>query len=107
MATATAQVIPFEKKGAKVKRRNALVRRVRTNEWRTKRMDQFKESTRWAAAAKSYRTALDVTQQEVAEYYGVTSQAVTNWESGMYFGWSQEELDYYHEAIRRIAGVVK
>ena len=71
------------------------------------RVEFFKKNVRFAAAAKSTRTALEVTQQEAADYYSVSLAAVCNWESGKY-SWKggDQELFEYMTAMRRIAGDV-
>jgi DNA-binding XRE family transcriptional regulator len=73
-------------------RRNARVRKVAANEWQVNRIEKFRAAIRMAAAAKSIRTALGVTQREMARSYQVAVHTVTNWESGAYFGWSSGDL---------------
>ena len=83
--------------------RNPRVRRVSANEWIVGREAKLKVSLRFAAAAKSYRTAVGVTQTEMAKSYGMAS--IANWESGFYFGWNALELSSYCRRCDRVAGV--
>lgn len=85
------------------KRRNARVRRVAATSWINGRKDKFDSALRWAAAAKSHRTALDVTQNEVAAHYEVTGATVCHWESGMYFGWNKDALHEYQAVCNSLA----
>ncbi len=87
-------------------RRNGRVRVVSKAGWAITRVEFFKSNIRFAAAAKSARTALEVTQQEVAVYYGVSQGSVCNWESGKY-SWraGTSELFEYMAACRSIAGI--
>lgn len=83
--------------------RNPRVRRVSANEWIVGREFKLKGSLRFAAAAKSYRTAVGVTQNEMADFYGRAS--IANWESGFYFGWDNDELASYCRDCDKVAGV--
>lgn len=85
-------------------RRNSRVQHVEQKGWRFRRIQFFQRNLRFAAAAKAYRTALDVTQEEVATNYGVSIGTVSVWESGKY-AWrgGQEELNEYLSVVRRIA----
>lgn len=83
--------------------RNPRVRRVNSNEWIVGRMAKLKVSCRYAAAAKSYRCAVGVTQTEMAEFYEMAS--IANWESGFYFGWNDTELSDYCHDCDFVAGV--
>jgi DNA-binding transcriptional regulator YiaG len=88
------------KAGAKARK----VPRIRQAEWRHHRMDLFEASTKYAAAAKAYRTALNVRLEDMGRFYGVTNQAASNWESGRYFGWTDEDLAHYTRAVDWLAG---
>lgn len=79
------------------------VRRVAENEWQVARMEKFRESVRFAAAAKSYRTAMGITQREVADIYGFTSSTIARMESGCYFGWNEDRLKNYIRIVNRVA----
>ena len=83
--------------------RNPRVRRVSQNEWAVKRMATFGEAVKWSAAAKSTRTALGVTQREVADFYDVEGGTVAGWESGKYFGWTREALVDYTQVCAELA----
>ncbi len=87
-------------------RRNKRVQNVSKVSWGVARVEFFKNNIRFAAAAKSSRTALEVTQQEVAVHFGVSQGTVCNWESGKY-SWPMgpAELFEYMRAIRTIAEV--
>lgn len=84
-------------------RNNPRVRRVAENEWQLNRLEQFRNNVKFAAAAKSYRTAMGVTQREVANRFGIQAQSVTAWESGCYFGWTEERLADYTRIVNSIA----
>ena len=84
-------------------KRNPRVRRVSANEWIIGREAKLKVSLRFAAAAKSYRTAVGVTQREMRDWYGNTS--VGRWESGFFFGWDPTELANYCRDCDAVAGV--
>ena len=85
------------------KERNRRVLPINAREWRFKRIAKVQYATKFAAAAKAYRTALGVTQKEVAREYGVTDMTVSYWESGThYFGWSETALRDYIAAIDTI-----
>lgn len=103
--SATARVIPIRRRNAtsREKSRNARVRRVGQLEWRRTRMSKFSHATKFAAAAKAVRTALELTQEELARSYGVSQFAVSHWESGTYFGWTEDELNEYIDRCRKIA----
>jgi hypothetical protein len=85
-------------------RRNPRVQRVDKRGWKFKRIAFFQRNVRKAAAAKAFRTAMDVTQHEVGMYFGVSQGTACNWESGKY-SWpgGAEELNEYIDAVRRIA----
>lgn len=85
--------------------RNPRVRKVSANEWITGRKAKLDVSLKYAAAAKSYRTALGVTQSEMGHYHGVTYSSVCRWESGFYFGWTDVELSDYIKDCEKIAGI--
>jgi DNA-binding transcriptional regulator YiaG len=87
---------------AKSKRRTQLIDR---KSWRFKRIAFFQRNVRFAASAKAYRTAMDVTQEEVAAEFDVNQTCVGNWESGKY-SWpgDKEELAEY---IKVINGIVR
>ncbi len=72
--------------------------------WSFQRRAFFNRNIRFAAAAKGYRLAADVTQAEIAKIYGVSQAAVCRWESGHY-AWQGEmkELDDYQKAVRQAA----
>lgn len=80
-------------------------RAITKSEWAKERLETFKRNVRFAAAAKSTRTALDVTQGEVAAHYGVSTGTVCNWESGKYH-WSggDDELLEYQQTCFKLAG---
>ena len=73
-------------------------------EWAFRRKAFFNRNVRFAAAAKGYRLAADVTQAEVAKIYKVTQSTVCCWESGHY-SWQGDvkELDDYMKAVRQAA----
>ena len=85
-------------------RRNARVRAVIKTTWAVQRVEKFKSNVKKSAAAKATRTAMEVTQQEVADYYGVSQGSVCNWESGKYM-WpgKEQELFEYLQAINSIS----
>lgn len=87
-------------------RRNGRINIITKATWAVKRVEFFKHNVRFAAAAKATRTALEVSQQEVAVYFGVSQGAVCCWESGKY-SWAngEKELFEYMSACRAIAGV--
>lgn len=99
MATATVTKIESRKRYSP---RNPRVRRIFTNQWQVDRVKKFTEAVKWAAAAKAARTALGVTQGEVAKEYGVGSHTVCNWESGHYFGWSRRDLLEYTKVCEEL-----
>lgn len=85
-------------------RRNARVKKVERKSWRFKRIVFFQRNVRKAAAAKAFRTSMDVTQWEMGQYFGVHQGTVCNWESGVYSwpGGQRELVDYIH-AVERVA----
>ncbi|MGW8177698.1 MAG: hypothetical protein ACWGQW_02720 [bacterium] len=85
-------------------RRNKRVKQVTKANWGAQRVEFFKKNVRFAAAAKATRTAMEVTQQEVAVTYGVSQGTVCNWESGKY-SWpgGETELFEYFQTINLIA----
>ena len=83
--------------------RNPRVRAISQGEWQKKRIETFSGAVKFAAAAKAARTALGVTQGEVAEFYEIATGAVSNWESGKYFGWTREELVKFTNSCALIA----
>lgn len=107
MATATVTKIDKRPARKRYSHRNPRVRRVHTNQWLTGRIQKFTEACKWAAAAKATRTALGVTQGEVANHYGVGSHTVCNWESGHYFGWNKEELAEYTKVCHELGEAAK
>ena len=90
-------------KTGEVRSRNRRVKKIVQRTWRAWRLSQFQHSTRFAAAAKSYRLVYEVTQSEVAKAYNVTTATVCFWESGKYFGWNQPDLEEFQRTIRLIA----
>lgn len=88
------------KEGTRKRRVPSIQRGV----WKKRRIEKLTDNVKFAGAAKAYRSALNVTQQRVADYFSVTSQAVTHWESGCYFGWNAEELAEYCRLCDRLAG---
>lgn len=84
--------------------RNKKVKPVGKTEWAVSRNLFFKKNVRLSAAAKATRTACEITQAEVAEYYEVTQGTVCNWESGKY-GWpgGAQEMWDYQQVIQNIA----
>lgn len=89
---------------ARSSHRNRRVRGVAKVTWAVARVDFFKKNVRFSASAKATRTALEVTQQEVADFYEVSQGTVCNWESGKY-SWpgGETELFEYMNHVRRIA----
>lgn len=89
---------------ASPKRRNSRVTSVSGKSWAETRMLQFRRNVRFASSAKATRTALEVTQTEVAEAYSVHPITVCIWESGKY-NWSggEQELFEYMTTCREIA----
>jgi len=88
---------------------NANVVRRKTSKivrgtWQARRLSFFQKNVRYAASAKATRTAMDVTQAEIAEEFGRSQGTVCNWESGKY-SWpgGQAELDQYLFVIRKIS----
>ena len=75
--------------------RKRSVPHIQRGVWKAKRIAKLTENVRFAGAAKAYRSALNVTQEQMGNWFNVTSQAVTHWESGCYFGWSAEDLSEY------------
>lgn len=84
-------------------RRNRRVARVQRASWQAQRLEAVRRSIQFAAVAKSYRTLRDVTQQEVADAYGVSAGAVSRWESGFYQGWDDAGLRDYQRRVDQIA----
>jgi DNA-binding transcriptional regulator YiaG len=104
MRHAAVRVVDISSRREAARTRNPRVRRVRINQWQTRRVEQFKVNVRFAAAAaKSYRIAKGVTQARVAAAYGCTASSVTAWESGTYFGWTEADLTEYSRVVDRIA----
>ena len=85
--------------------RNSRVRLVERKVWELRRRGQFDSNVKYAAAAKAYRTAMGVTQKEVAQYYDLGEGSVARWESGCYFGWDDLGLRDYCRVIDEIAKV--
>ena len=83
--------------------RKARVRKIHGNAWKLGRLELFKGALKFAAAAKAYRTALDVSQAEVAARLGVSTHCVTHRESGAYFGWSEGSLRAFNVAVDKAA----
>jgi len=85
-------------------RRNKRIKHITKANWGARRVEFFKNNVRFAAAAKATRTAMEVTQQEVATAYGVSQGTVCNWESGKY-SWplGEKELFEYFQTIHLIA----
>ena len=98
--TATARVLELR---PRKNERNARVRRVSGNAWLLNRTALFRQACKYASAAKAFRTALGVTQAEVARSYRMNVSAVTHWESGAYFGWDDASLAEYTRRVSRIA----
>jgi len=69
--------------------------------WELARGALFRRNLKFAVAARSYRMLYEVTQGEVGEYFGVTNQAVSLWESGRY-NWkgAHQELEEYQKAVK-------
>ena len=88
---------------ARSARRNARINHIDKRSWRFKRIAFFQRNIKFAAAAKAFRTAMDVTQQEVADYHNVSQGTVCNWESGKYSWPYDGELEEYTQAIQTIA----
>lgn len=86
--------------------RNARVHPIDQGVWRRERRVRYHRSVGFAAAAKATRTALHVTQAEVAAYFDCSLTAIQNRESGVH-AWSggAHELADYQRACARIAGV--
>lgn len=86
------------------KTRNNRVIVVDRDAWQRDRNALFHRNVGYAANAKSYRTRLRVTQQEIAEDFGVECGTVSVWESGKY-NWpgGADELRDYKERCRKIA----
>jgi len=89
---------------ASKKRRTLLFTGADQKEWKFKRKAYFNRNVNFAAAARATRTALDVTQAEIAREFGCSVGAVTNWESGCY-GWpgGASELEHYQQICAQIA----
>ena len=83
---------------------NKRVKHVDKRSFELKRGAWFRRNLRFAAAAKAYRTAHDVTQAEIAAYFGRSQTTVCSWENGFY-SWpgGTDELNEYCEAVRKIA----
>jgi DNA-binding transcriptional regulator YiaG len=84
--------------------RNRRVKHMPQKSWSETRMAQFRRNVRFSASAKATRTALEVTQAEIAEYFGVCQGSVCNWESGKY-NWQggEKELFEYMTICRQIS----
>ena len=110
MATATARKfevppvpLPRHLRIAKARKRNR-VPTIQRGVWKAKRIAKLTENVRFAGAAKAYRSALNVTQEAMGNWFNVTSQAVTHWESGCYFGWSADDLAEYCRVCDKLRG---
>lgn len=71
--------------------------------WKFNRIKLFQRNLRMAVVAKGYRLMMGVTQQEVANFYGVTASTVCGWESGKY-NWpgGRAEVEEYIDHVRKI-----
>lgn len=92
---------------AEYSHKNPRVRVIDQNAWIVMRKAKLNISLKFAAAAKSYRTAVGVTQGEMGDLYGITSSSVARWESGFFFGWDDEELANYCRDCDAMAGEKK
>lgn len=81
-------------------RRVAIVEKAR---WARERKARVSESIDFAADAKACRTHEGVTQQQMANEYGVTPSTICNWESGFSFGWTTEELVTWCRLVNKAA----
>lgn len=99
----TARAVKADIKRRAKPKRARRTRDIDRRSWRSSRLKHFEHNVDYAAAAKSTRLALDVTQQEVAEYFGVAAPTVSTWESGSYC-WKGEadELAEYQQACNVI-----
>lgn len=104
MARGVSSLKDKRAKRAEYSSRNPRVRQVSANEWIVGRTAKLKVSLRFAAAAKSYRTAVGVTQGDMGRLYGITSSSVARWESGFFFGWTDQELANYCRDCDAVAG---
>ncbi len=93
--TSHLQVVP--------KPRNNRIHR-RPKGWARDRKDKLSGSIDYANAASAHRRALQVSAQEVADKYAVSTAAVYHWESGLYMGWDADELEKYQAVCKSIAG---
>lgn len=85
-------------------RRGAFIK----GDWQRERMNKFAQAVKDAGAARAVRISLGVTLQEVADFYGYTYSATPGyWESGKYFGWTQESLEKYFFDLRRVKNARK
>jgi len=85
------------------KTRNNRVKEINKDEWIKERKRIFGSSIEWAGAAKAYRTAMHVTQTEIAIEYGVDVSNICRWESGHAFGWNAEDFETYVQICNEIA----
>lgn len=85
---------------------NRRVRRINAADWKRERNAKLRRNVHYAAAAKATRTALEVTQAQVARRMRRSVQSIYNRESGFYF-WAggAEELTEYQRLCMEIAGV--
>jgi DNA-binding XRE family transcriptional regulator len=86
--------------------RNRRVRQIDRDAWKQERYVRMRRSVNFASAAKATRTALEVTQAEVAEALDLSLASIVNRENGFH-AWSggQEELAAYQRTCMKIAGV--
>jgi DNA-binding XRE family transcriptional regulator len=92
-------------KAARPKPRNARVHAIDRDSWRRERKVRFNRAVNFAAAAKSTRTALQVTQAEVAAYLDLSVTAILQRENGFH-AWTggARQLAEYQRACMKIAG---
>jgi DNA-binding transcriptional regulator YiaG len=93
---ALAKVIPIKGRARTKTSPNLRVRQIDKYAWQDARMKFFKHNVKYAAAAKAFRTALNVTQKQMSRVLNLSHQSIANRESGKY-AWQggEQELKQY------------
>ena len=87
---------------------NNRVREVNEAEWVKARKARFASAVEWAGAAKAYRTARHLTQEQVGiGYGGVKAATICNWESGHHFNWDREVFAEWCAIVNAIADSIE
>ena len=83
------------------RRHNRRVHRIDKRAWMFKRRARFNHSVRVAGELKALRTALGVTQAELARAAHVSQAAITQRESGFY-SWNAADADTELAKLKRL-----